>query len=175
MPSGNFSVARPALVLLSGLPGAGKTTFARALAPRLDAVHIESDVVRRELVVEPIYDSRESARVFARVDALARAVLESGRHAIVDATNLAQKDRRRFLRLATRLRAPVVAIRVVAPEAEIRRRLTGRRTGFSQATVGVFEMMRGKAELFAGPLVVVDTSVPIEGSVELVVRLVERG
>lgn len=173
MASGNFPGSRTVMVLLSGVPGAGKTTFARALRQAIDGVHIESDAVRRELFAVPIYDSRESSRVFGRVDALARAALQGGRHCIIDATNLAKKDRRRFLRLAERLRVQVVAVRLVAPEREIRRRLAGPRDGYSQADVRVFEMMRGKAELFAQPVVVVDTSYATEASVELVARLVE--
>lgn len=161
------------MVLLSGLPGAGKTTFARALGLLIDGVHIESDAVRRDLFAVPIYDPRESSRVFRRVEGLAREALEGGRHCIIDATNLAKKDRRRFLRLAERLRAPVVSVRLVAPHDEIRRRLARPRDGNSQADVRVFEMMRGKAELFGGPLVVVDTSYPIGPSAELVASLVE--
>jgi predicted kinase len=175
MRSGNFPGPRPALVLLSGLPGAGKTTFALALAPRLGAEHIESDAVRRTLFAAPIYDSRESAQVFARVEALARAALEGGRHAVIDATNVAQKDRRRFVRLAQRFDAAIVAVRIMAPDEEIRRRLRDPRDGFSQADVRVFEMMRAKVERFAVPAVVVDTRYPVEPSVELVARLVARG
>ena len=33
-------------ILIMGLPGAGKTTLARQLAPRLNAVHYNADDVR---------------------------------------------------------------------------------------------------------------------------------
>jgi predicted kinase len=36
-------------ILIIGLPGAGKTTLAHALAPRLNAVHFNADDVRREI------------------------------------------------------------------------------------------------------------------------------
>ena len=36
-------------ILIMGLPGAGKTTLAKVLAPRLNAVHFNADDVRREI------------------------------------------------------------------------------------------------------------------------------
>ena len=36
-------------ILIMGLPGAGKTTLAHALAPRLNAVHFNADEIRREI------------------------------------------------------------------------------------------------------------------------------
>ena len=39
----------PKKILVMGLPGAGKTTLATALAPRLNAVHFNADAVRANL------------------------------------------------------------------------------------------------------------------------------
>ena len=55
----------PILVLLSGLPGTGKSYFAKELSRRLPFVIVGSDRMRKALAPNPIYDRREHARVFA--------------------------------------------------------------------------------------------------------------
>jgi hypothetical protein len=169
MTTGNSGLS--ALVLLSGLPGSGKTTFARHLATWVDALHLESDAIRFEFAGTPAYTASENAHVFATLERRAAAALEAGRHAIVDATNLTQRDRKRFLRLATRQEAVLVAVRVIAPDAVIRERLARPRDGYSQATIAIYERMAGRPQAFAIPAVVVDTSFPLGPSLELVARL----
>lgn len=162
-----------ALVLLSGLPGAGKTTFAQTLAERLPHVHVESDAIRRALFAEPAYAPSEHAHVFGAAERHAAEALRKGEVVVLDATNLTTRDRRRFLRLAARTGAPLVAVRLVAPEATIRERLSRPREGWSQADLRVYEMMAGRAQGFTIPVVVVDTRFPLRPSIELVARLVE--
>lgn len=103
MHNGNFSAVPPVLILLAAVPGAGKTTFARALAGRLPLQHIESDRVRLSMSATPTYSPFENSAVFARVDAAAREALSDGRRRAVDATNLTNRDRRRFVRIAAEL------------------------------------------------------------------------
>ena len=175
MTSGNFSQRRPALVLLSGLPGAGKTTFARELGKALACAHFESDAVRRRIAATPTYAPDESARVFRTVEERAREALRSGRNTLVDATNLTRSDRRRFHRLAGRVDAFLVAVRLTAPEEVIRERLSRPRQGNSAAGLAVYELMRGRAQPSTVPVVVVDTRFDLAASIALVVRLVENG
>lgn len=162
---------RPGLVLLSGLPGTGKTSFAAALAGAVGAVHVESDAVRRRLFARPTYTPEESAAVFAEVERLAASALRSGRPVIIDATNLDERDRRPFVRLAVRADAPLVAVRLTVPEAVARERLAIPRSGHSEAGVGVYELMRPRAAVFRGPSVVVDSRFPTGSAVDLVRRL----
>ena len=172
--NGNSGAAGPAMVLLSGLPGAGKTTFARALTEAVQAVHVESDGLRRAMFATPRYSSWENAAVFAAVERAAAEALGAGRVAVVDATNLTRRDRVRFVRLAANDGRRLVCVRVTAADEVIRARLTAPREGNSQADLRVYALMRSKAQSFLGPVVVVDTRYDVHPSVALVGRLLKE-
>ena len=160
-----------ALVLLSGLPGTGKTTFAARLAPGLAALVLESDRVRRDLFPRRRYTRKESGSVFAAMRERAEAALGEGRNVIIDATNLRESERSGFLELAKRQRARVVAVRLTAPAATVRARLAEPREGASEANIGVYNRMLGQEEPFALPCVQVDSRYCLEASVALAATL----
>ena len=171
MGIGNVRLGAPALILLSGVPGVGKTTFARALGARLPLQHIESDALRRRLFAHPRYTSWEHRSVFAAVERELTGTLGGGRIALVDATNLRHAHRQRFFKIAERHGAVTVSVRLVAPDAVVRERLRGPREGFSQADERVYELLRGGEEPFRTPVVVVDTRFALEPALRLVERL----
>ncbi len=55
---------KPALVLISGFPGVGKSFFCLRLAERLPAVVLESDALRTIFFEQPEYSQAESAWLF---------------------------------------------------------------------------------------------------------------
>jgi len=172
MVSGNFGDSRPALILLSGLPGAGKTTFATELRKHLAFEHVESDRIRAEVAPVPRFTPGESGVVFRLAEAAVRLALESNCHALLDATNLTNKDRRRFLKAAEQLGAVVVAVRIAAPEGVIRQRLAEPREGFSKAGEDVLDKFLSRPQPFGIPAVVVDSRFPLAPAIELVLALV---
>ncbi|MEW6690372.1 MAG: AAA family ATPase, partial [Pseudomonadota bacterium] len=130
--------ARPALVLMHGVSGSGKTTLAQALLERFGAVRVRSDIERKRLhglaplaragtgLASGIYDAEAGERTYARLAALARAILEAGYPAIVDAAFLRREQRERFARLAQDLEAGFVIAACSAPEETLLERVAGR-------------------------------------------------
>jgi predicted kinase len=155
--------ATPTLVLTVGLPGTGKSTFARRLAGRIDATVLESDALRRLLFGEPDYSAAESQRLFDAIRGAARVLLADSRDVIVDATNLKERDRQPFFTLAEETGARLLVLRFSAPRLEVERRLELRRNGAdlldrSSAGIAVYEMMAEREEPLTVEHLVIDTS-----------------
>jgi predicted kinase len=74
------------LCVLIGLPGSGKTTWARQIADRLNIVVVGSDEVRCEFQANAQNPLNGDA-VFAEVERRARILLQADRSVILDATH----------------------------------------------------------------------------------------
>lgn len=79
-----YALNRPALIMLYGFPGSGKTYFARQLATSLNAVHLQSDRVRYELFEEPRYDKQEDDIVAHLMQYMSEEFLKVGVSVIYD-------------------------------------------------------------------------------------------
>jgi len=108
-------VVRPPFVVVSGLPGTGKSYFCAKLAERLPFVILESDALRKTLFSPPSYSPEESARLFRTLHLLIERLLKKGIPLILDATNLSERDRERLYNIAGRLDARLILVRVEAP------------------------------------------------------------
>ena len=163
LPAPPPPVANPYLVLMCGLPGAGKTHFARRLAAEARLQMIELDAARKALMVVPAYNAEENLRVFAACRRLMDELLNNGVPVLLDATNVTERDRAYSYTAAEGRGAEVVVVRVKAPESEVRRRLRRRERGLSKdgasnAGWDVYLKMKAREEPVARPHYVVDTS-----------------
>ena len=156
-------VPSPYMVLLCGLPGAGKTHFARLLSGEVPVQVIESDAARKALAGIPAYNADENQRVFGACRRLMQELLEDGVAVLLDATNVTQQDRRYSYEAASAKGAEVVVVKITAPETIIRKRLARRergksKDGASEAGTDVYRRMKAREEPIIGPHFIVDTS-----------------
>ena len=125
--------ASPSLVILCGLPGTGKSHFARELARRAPFVWLSSDRTRKLLVDRPSYSRREHRRVFSAMNVLTRGYLRDGYSVVFDATNLNENVRQPLYESANEVGVEPLIIRFTAPSELVRRRLSDRAEGVGEA------------------------------------------
>ena len=170
-------VVRPALVVISGLPGTGKSYFGQRLARRWPFVVLESDALRRTLFPSPDYSSQESWRLFKAVHLLIERLLEKGVSVILDATNLAERHREYLYSIAERRDVRLVLVRVEAPPEVVRQRLKARvetAQANSEADWGVYRKMRPSLERISRKHYAVDTSRDITPVLDKIIREVRK-
>ena len=124
----------PALVILCGLPGTGKSHFARALVKQAPLAWVNSDYCRKRLIGRPDYSREEHQRVFAAMHALIAELLAAGRPVVFDATNLNEEVRRPLYAVADAAGVTPLLIRFTARAALVRRRMSERAAGQSEAS-----------------------------------------
>lgn len=152
---------RPVLVVTCGLSGSGKTTVGAALVEALPALRIRSDVERKRLaglaatartdspIGGGLYDAGLSEQTYARLERLARTLLEGGASVVVDAAFLVRRERARFRALARSLGVRFVIALCEAPIEVLRARVEARHAAgrdASEAGLGVLDHQLGYYE-----------------------------
>ncbi|MEI6411842.1 MAG: AAA family ATPase [Bacteroidota bacterium] len=138
------------LILISGLPGSGKTTLARAFSAQINALHLNSDLIRRALGLLGHYASGDKAAVYVTLQERARASLLQGKDVVIDSTFYKESVRGLFRQLAAHCGAALCWVEVRAQEAVIRERLKTPRPD-SEADFAVYEKIRDEAEPLPDP------------------------
>ncbi|MBI4288110.1 MAG: ATP-binding protein [Chloroflexi bacterium] len=170
---------QPAFIVVSGLPGSGKSHFSRRLADRLPCIVLESDVLRQRLFGTPTYSAEESARLFRAVHSLIEDLLAGGVSVILDATNVSERNREVLYHIAEKLKARLILVRVEAPVDVIKERLEARAVGLSpedhsQADWQVYRKMKSSVDRMSRRHFAADTSRDITPVIDKILREVNR-
>ena len=169
----------PVLVMLSGLPGTGKSYFARQMASRCPVVVLESDAMRKALFPEPTYLPKESARTFAALHHVTGELLRRNISVLIDATNLIERNRQVFYNIAEACRAKLILVATTAPSHVVRKRLEQRghsddREDNSDADWNVYLKMESSVEPISQEHYMVDTSGDTQPVMDQVAREANR-
>lgn len=177
LPPDMETTAYPVLIMMSGLPGSGKSYLSERLAQELPAIVIESDRVRKVLFPQSTYSAQESAIVHRTCQELIRRLLRKGVRVIFDATNLVEFQREFLYSLAERSGAHLLIVRTVAPEPIIKERLEQRKAkgnSISDADWQIYRRMSQREQKIHRPHLCIDTSQDIEEAIRKIVRTVRR-
>ena len=139
----------PLVVAVGGLPGTGKSTLARALAPELGlspgALIVRSDEIRKrqhggtpEQKLPPsAYDAASNQRVFEEILAETTAAAQCGHAVIADASFTDPAQQAAVAAVAAAAGVPFLGLWLEAPIAVLEARIEARRDDASDATVEV--------------------------------------
>lgn len=150
---------RPALIIMTGLSGTGKSVVAAALADALGATLFSSDAVRKELAgvhghaiagwEEGIYQRAWTERTYQRLVELAGETLVKGQPVILDATFLESRYRHLAAQVAHDAGVPLVIVETICDEAVVAERISRRAAqaeAISDATLAVYRAQRQRLE-----------------------------
>jgi predicted kinase len=170
-------VAKPVFVVVSGLPGTGKSYFCSRLTQRLPSIILESDALRKTLFPQPSYSQTESARLFKAIRLLVESLLRKGLSLILDATNLSERYREYFYSIAERLEVKLVLVSVKAPPSLVKERLAARLKNQQQKSDAgweIYQKMSHSVEKITRKHYVVDTSQDITPVLDKIMREVNH-
>jgi predicted kinase len=146
------------IVVICGLPGVGKSTLAKDLAPLLNAVILSSDKIRKELFPNPIYSKREVKIIYDVMILLAKYLYGAGINCIIDATFNKERSR---TQLKNKLMLPeeeLFMVECICPEDTIVSRLKTRKNDYSDADLRIYKRMKKTYEPILEDHLVIDTS-----------------
>lgn len=133
-----YASAKPALVIVTGLIGTGKTTVAGKIGRALDCTILSSDVIRKKLAEVPLkerhydsfgsglYSDEATKETYEALFLGARELLAQGKSVVLDASFKKSADRQAAREIATANKASFLAVECVADEMAIKQRLENR-------------------------------------------------
>ncbi|MBL8121360.1 ATP-binding protein [Candidatus Saccharibacteria bacterium] len=119
---GKLQPTKPLLIMLYGMPGSGKTFFARQLCDNISAAHVQGDRIRHELFEKPTYSKEENHIVASLMAYMTGEFLQAGISVVFDTNAMRLTQRRALRNLAIKSGShPILLWLQIDPDSAFRR------------------------------------------------------
>jgi predicted kinase len=146
------------IIIICGLPGVGKTTLAKELAPLVNAVLLSTDKIRKELFSRPTYGRGERKLIYDVMILIAKYLHKAGINCILDATFTRESSRLEIKKKLGLANKDFQIIECMCPEDIILSRLRERKYDYSDADIAVYRNMKRIYEPVNEEHMTIDTS-----------------
>ncbi len=170
---------RPCLVSLSGLPGVGKTTIARAVSAAIGGIHLRLDTIEAALTTSGVIDAAGGWEAFPGVGYhVAQAVtvdhLAAGHDVVADSVNPIPVTRDSWAECAHRAGARLVDVEVTCSDVDAhRRRVEERVSDLDGLTVPTWDQVVTRDyAAWDRPVLRVDTASGVEPAIEQILAAI---
>ena len=130
------------IIIICGLPGVGKTTLAKALAPLVNAAVLSTDKIRKELFPKPSYHQKERQLVYEVMILIARYLHKSEINCILDATFNLENSRQEIKEKLQLSSKEFLIVECHCPEFLVKSRLEERKDEYSDADITIYNKMK---------------------------------
>ena len=149
----------PTLIVLSGLPGSGKTVLAEGLSRALSVPILSIDLIEAAMWRAGLSKTETGAAAYEVAQALAEENLRLRHAVIVDAVNPVEAPRAAWRNLAAKYRISLKIIECVCSDETIhRQRIEAPVAGKRELTWARLLQRRAEYEAWTDPRLVLDTS-----------------
>ncbi|MGZ3625211.1 MAG: AAA family ATPase [Ktedonobacteraceae bacterium] len=171
-------MTKPALIVMSGLPGSGKSTIAERIAVKLGIPIFSVDPIESAMIEAGIQQGFETGLAAYLVAAtLASEQLKLGISVVIDAVNAEEEGKSTWRELGRKYGlTPIVLEVVVNNQALHRRRIQSRVRGlhgFGEVTWEQVEARRKKFTPWKETTLLLDSATDLDANVALAVRYIQ--
>jgi predicted kinase len=169
---------KPALIVMSGLPGSGKSTIAERIAEKLGFPIFSVDPIESAMLEAGVQQGFETGLAAYIVAAtLASEQLKLGISVVIDAVNAEEEGKNTWRELGRKYDlTPIVLEVVVSNQALHRRRIESRMRGlhgFSEVSWDQVEARRMKRTPWKEPTLLLDSAHDLDVNVAMAVRYIQ--
>lgn len=146
------------ILIFFGLPASGKTYLSEKAAKEFDAVHLNTDIIRKKINLQGKYDEHSKQVVYDFMLNEMVQYAQKDQHVIVDGTFQKERNRNQYLKKARELKQELYFIELRANEETIRERMKSDRN-HSEADFNVYQNIKRSFEYMREPHLILWTDV----------------